>query len=544
LEEKVDKAAPIEKRVATLSQRLGLNELIAAAQQAVNVSKYSLRIVADRLDEGYEADPTGVAILTGLVYAFDALSHSIPSTSTTAFLRDNIFRSVQAYDPDYSRNIEGDVLRLHWDEYHLFNMICNRLRVAFKITQEKSLRVWETVTAHDLVGIDGFRRCLRLTLYRPRDLLVLINHAFNHALSHSRDRLVGEDIDASAHEISCSRLDDLKKEYREIIPGIDRLVSVFAGGKSEVSRDDVADLMRSLPASEDLKPAEAQTIAIIRTPEELVHSLFSVGFLGVWKPAASSFVFCHDGKDPDFTVDSSSRLLIHPCYWIALNLQQTAQLNVNDMEEIHDDYRIKVTSETPEIRERQLGQFMTTLGTISEGEADAARFEMWCLEAIRIVFATGIVNCELHPNRDLTQRRDIIGRNTGNTETWRRILEDYRVRQVIFEVKNYSEDLGPDEYRQMLSYLCGEHGSIGFIINRSTEANLERDRELRWVREIYHEHDHRVVVKLPAKLIVGWISKLRNPQKHDAPDKGLGALLDTYERLYLRLGGTTRPKKK
>jgi hypothetical protein len=282
LADKVDKAALVETRVATLRQSLALNDLMVAAQHAVNVSKHSLHILADRLDEGYEPDPTGIAILTGLVYAFDALSHSITNTATTAFLRDNIFRSIQIHDPDYSRNIEGDVLRLHWDEYHLFNMICNRLRVAFKIPQEKSLRVWETVTARDLVGIDGFRKCLRSTLYRPRDLLVLINKAFNHALSHSRETLVDEDIEASAHEISTSRLDDLKKEYREIIPGIDHLVAIFVAGKSELSRNDVADKMKSLPSVEELRPAEAQTLAIIRTPENLIHSLFSVGFLGVW----------------------------------------------------------------------------------------------------------------------------------------------------------------------------------------------------------------------------------------------------------------------
>ena len=34
-------------------------------------------------------------------------------------------------------------------------------------------------------------------------------------------------------------------------------------------------------------------------------------------------------------------------------------------------------------------------------------------------------------------------------------------------------------------------------------------------REIYHEHVHRLVVKLPVTLISNWISKLRSPQKHD-----------------------------
>jgi hypothetical protein len=443
---------------------------------------------------------------------------------------------VQLHDPDYSRNVEGDVLRLHWDEYHLFNMLCNRLRAAFSLSQEKTLRVWDQVTARDLQGVDGFRRCLRLTLYRPRDLLVLINAAFNHAHSHNRDTIVNEDVEASAREVSCSRLDDLKKEYREIIPGVNHLVGMFAGGEPETSLPKIETLTTRVRSSEALTLPEAQSLAIIGSPDTIVQSLFSIGFLGVWRPVASTFVFCHDGKDPDFAVDKSSRLLIHPCYWIALNLSQEL-LPAADAEQIHDEYDIEVSSETPEIRKRKLGQFISELCDIPEGDGDAGRFEEWCLGAVRIVFAAGVVNAELHPNRNATQRRDIIGRNTGETGTWRRILEDHKTRQVMFEIKNYSHDLGPEEYRQMLSYLSGEHGTLGFIVNRCKDANLQKERELPWVREMYHEHDHRVIVKLPAELFVKWLSKLRNPQKHDAPDKGLGSLLDTYERLYLRLGG-------
>lgn len=543
LERKVDKTLPVESRVATLAQSLQLNDFTNLAKKAVDLSRQNVHIIADRLDEAYEPDVTGVAILTGLVYAFDKLSSSVPRTATTAFLRDNIFRAIQAQDPDYSRNIEGDVLRLHWDEYHLFNMICNRLRAVFDIKTERNLQAWDTVTARDLKGIDGFRHCLRLTLYRPRDLLGLLNSAFNHARSHDRQTIVNEDVEASAREISCSRLDDLKKEYSEVVPGIARLLAGFASGKPVLFLNDVVHLLNRLLEAEDLRPGEAQTFALITSPEDMVHTLFSVGFLGVWKSTASSFVFCHDGKDPDFFVDSSTRLLVHPCYWIALNLQEE-QLKIDDIEEIHDEYDIHVSSETPGIRKRKIGEVIAQLSAIREGTDDAGRFEDWCLHAVRIVFATGIVNAELHPNRNLTQRRDVVGRNTGNTESWRRILEDYDSRQVIFEAKNFSADLGPAEYRQMLAYLCGEHGKIGFIINRASESNLHKERELPWVREIYHEHDGRVIVKLPAKLIASWLSKLRNPQKHDAPDKGLGSLLDTYERMYLRLGGSAGPRRK
>jgi len=81
------------------------------------------------------------------------------------------------------------------------------------VQQEKNLRVWDRATARDISGMDGFRRCLRLTPYRPRDLMILLNNAFNHAHSHGRDTIVNKDIEAMAREASYSRFDDLKKEY-------------------------------------------------------------------------------------------------------------------------------------------------------------------------------------------------------------------------------------------------------------------------------------------------------------------------------------------
>ena len=380
LETSVDKTVPVENRVSSLAKSLELDDLTSLTERALTASRSSLQVIADKLDEGYEPDVIGVATLSGLVYAFEALSSSLPRTTSTLFLRDNIFRAIQIRDPDYSRNIEGDVLRLHWDEYHLFNMICNRIRIAFNLDQENSLRTWNKVTARDLQGMEGFRHCLRLTLYRPRDLVSLLNSSFNHARSHDRSTIVNQDVEASAREISSSRLDDLKKEYSEVIPGIGQLVSVFASGKTELSLAEIEDLTNPLQSMTDLKPAEMQTLAIIRSPEDVVHALYSVGFFGIWKPEASSWVFSHDGKASDFSVEQSSRILVHPCYWIGLNLSEE-RLAVSEIQQIHDDYDIEVRSETPEIRKRKLGQLIDQLNTLKEGTDDATQFEDWCCPA-------------------------------------------------------------------------------------------------------------------------------------------------------------------
>jgi hypothetical protein len=101
---------------------------------------------------------------------------------------------------------------------------------------------------------------------------------------------------------------------------------------------------------------------------------------------------------------------------------------------------------------------------------------------LRIVFAGGLRNIELKPNRHAVQRRDVVGTNHGDTSAWKRVLDDDEARQVVIELKNYSALLGPDEYRQMLSYLSGNYGRLGLIINRADEAELEKGKELNWMR--------------------------------------------------------------
>lgn len=95
--------------------------------------------------------------------------------------------------------------------------------------------------------------------------------------------------------------------------------------------------------------------------------------------------------------------------------------------------------------------------------------------------------------------------------------------------------------RIALSYLHDKYGSIGFIVTRDDDENLYAGRELDWVREIYTGHK-KLVVRLNAKFFQRLLGKLRSPEKHDVVDKSLNALLDKYERMYLGMMSTTKPR--
>ena len=164
-----------DERIASLSQSLHLTAVETALKDACTHINTSVVFIIDRLDEGYAPDHKGTGLVAGLVHAAIDLKIKITGVKSVIFLRDNIFRAVQQLDPDYSRNIEGSVLRLHWDFHSLWRFAASRLQHAFHLQQEPTVKIWNTCTAGDMKGRDGFLKCLQHTLYRPRDLLALLN---------------------------------------------------------------------------------------------------------------------------------------------------------------------------------------------------------------------------------------------------------------------------------------------------------------------------------------------------------------------------------
>lgn len=519
-----------ESTIADLAQRLRIAELQEDVNQLLAKKRCSFVFLIDQLDEGFEPDEVGVGLVGGFVHAAVDLNGQVPGVQANIFLRDNIFKALTQFDPDYSKNIEGRFLRLHWDEHQLFELVCARLKVAFNLDADGSRKVWNRCTAGDLQGMEGFERCLRLTLYRPRDLLSLLNDAFYAAQREKREILILKDIEATAREISNTRFDDLLKEYAAIIPSLKPLTSLFRGQNPEWTYKDLLVRIESLFTRDDLDAEYQREFAILETAQEAIRLLYGVGFLGIKDSASNAFVFCHDGRNPGKEFTPSDRLLVHPCYWIALDSTRNT-LTPEDAADIHDEYEVEVFSEAPEIRKRRVGQLLAKLDKVDVGVEGAGEFENWCLRAVRICFSGPLRNIELHPNKDAPQRRDIIASNQSEQGVWRRILDDYQARQVIFEVKN-KFGIEPDDYRQMLSYLHDEYGKIGFIITRDKKSELYAGPELEWTREMFNKH-RVLIIKLTGTFLYSLLSKVRTAKQFDPCEQAVSKLLDRYTRLYL-----------
>lgn len=533
-----------EDRIAELSSLLQLNRITEEVVKLAQSLKQNLIVLIDRLDEGYEPDTIGVGIVDGIIYGTDELRNALgENVQAIVFLRDNIFRAVQVEDRDFSRNLEGQVLRLHWDPDELFYMVCKRIRTAFSIQRESDVKVWNAITNAELHGREGFKKCLRLTLYRPRDVIALLNAAIEQARRQQREILIENDFRESSKQISIIRFDDLGKEYSTVFPGVIQLTTAFANGPAQFLVSHAIAVIKRILDDPSVQADVLQHLKILGSEEEIAKALYGVGFLGTFDRQNSTWVFSHDGRRPDKNISANDALMIHPCYWNALNLQND-DLEQGTAEQIFDEYEITIHSHSAEQRTTRLGQIISELTTIPLGADGAADFEEWCKRAIEIAFAKELTNIQLHPNNQAVQRRDIVATNQGTRGFWKRIRDDYETRQVIFEVKNF-EEIGIEEYRQMNGYLVREYGKLGFIICRDKQHGLVKGRELEAFKEFYIHG--KVIIKITASTLTGILSKLRSPAKIDAGDMALDNLLDTHIRLYSTEQGdraSPKPKKR
>lgn len=530
LKDNVEADASVEDAIADLASALHIRDLEDSLSELLDVTGEEVYILIDKLDEGYEPDDTGVAIIDGILQAAIDVNSQINRVYATVFLRDNIHRTLIYKDPDFSRNIEGQTLRLHWDEIALFNLVTARVKFALGFEQEGSVKIWNRVVAKGLIGRPGFRRVLSQTLYRPRDLLILLNEAFYTASKSGRSQIVDDDIEASAKYISNNRIEDLKKEYEVIVPGVSVFLSKFKNGNPEFVLGNLRPLIREVLEGAGYEIAVQQQLAFFDNEIDVIKLLYSIGFLGISDTETGHFVFCHDGRQPDIRFSDSTKILIHPCYWIALNLTRNS-LDPEEAEDIYDEYDIEISSDNPARRSQKIGHLESQLRDIDDGVSGMVEFEEWCYVALSIIYAGALSSFERSPINSNEEARNIVAVNLRKTEAWKKVADQFGARKVLFHVVNEVQ-LCEADYKAVASSLGNEFGSVGFIICKDDEVELRKGKDLELARRIYST-TNLVIVKLTAKWVVSNLHKLRKPQKHSEPDRLLKNIVSRYLDIYL-----------
>jgi len=526
----------------TLATVMEIDKLQQAVANALHEMPARIVVLCDDLDEGWLPDVPATAVLGGLAMATADLTDRKTEIYPLLFVRDNIFRALAQLDSDFTRHIEGHTLRLHWDENSLLHLVAQRLRVALKLGDvESDIRVWDRFAHRALRERDGFLACLHHTLYRPRDVIVLLNEAYANAARENRYAIVETDVQQSAKLISQHRLDDLLKEYETVFPGLRLFVDHFKGRHVPEKFGEIRSMLDEAVVTADYFDPAARDFGIFSTGSEIFSALYSVGFIGVQGVDGDAFTFCHDGAPSTLgSTEVATLVTVHPCYWKALDLQGATPPE-EVLIRINDEYKAKPSAELANIRTALLGEIYGALPRLAVGSDGSRQFEEWVFRTVKVLFAGKLTNPQLKPNTGAVQQRDVVATNMAKDGFWNRILADYRSRQVVFEVKNY-EEIGPDDFRQLTSYLTGEYGEFGVIVSRS-RSESPTETEKTWIRTMWTDQ-RRIVMILPAVVLARCVSKLRDARRFDYTEDTLNKRMDLLVRSYLSIPQARRFRKK
>jgi hypothetical protein len=520
--------------------RYRVTELQSHVTDAIRTIKKQLVILYDGLDEGWQPSAHSTAILGGLAAAIANIADSDVGIHVLLFIRDNMFRALAQLDGDFSRNIEANSLRLHWDERTLLGLVAKRIRIALGVTAENDIKIWNRFARGEIQHREGFKRCLRSTLYRPRDALVLFNAAYGYAVRDERDAIVVTDIDAAATQISRDRLEDLLKEYDGVLPGLRHFVQCFRGRRGGMLMHELLDLLDNAIKNTDIVQSSAIDFAILGNGREIASALFSVGFLGIHDNGSGKYRFSHDGTTSDIDFDANTlRVLIHPCYWRALELEGIEPLEDVTVE-IHDDYDEKSAerdeADVSSLRFRRLGQILGELPQIPYGTDGANEFATWVRNTLKILFHGKIVGfSDAIGKFNNTQMIGMSASNRAKDGFWQRVKSSYEAGRVSIAVVNH-EELKADDFAAIIERAEQVDASkFTLIVNRAPVEGLgqwERER----VRSVWSNHANLLFI-LPVQILHRCMNKLRSPQlkmRFDYADEQMSKRLDTFERSYLR----------
>ncbi len=519
-----------------IAEDFRINDITNVVRHGLEETNHTVRFLFDGLDEGWVPSESATAILGGLAKAAsDFAEDEYSRISVSIFIRDNIFRALSHFDPDFSRHIENNTLRLNWEEDALFQLITKRIKFSLNIDPkvESPLKIWNRFARKELKDKEGFRKCLQYTLRRPRDLLVLLNKAYQNASRAERECIIEDDIDQSAKQISISRLEDLQKEYSAVFPGVKHFIEPF---KNWTYLNYYYDIVEKLDQA--IKDCSFQNVTesdfeILGSGKDIFNALYSIGFFGIEVKNSGTYKFCYDGaegNDLEIIEEQKVKACIHPCYWRALNISHDEN-SANILTDIYDEYESQPQNDIKDMRTQNAGKIINQLPHMEIGEIGTHDFEKWVLRTFKILFAGSLANpiltgFENSKNRHI--QADIIDRKGF----WSKIKNDFSCNGVLISIINYTS-IKKEEFVELQNRLNENNCQLGIIVNRQENEGVSKE-SLEVIKEVWI-NNKKVILILPASMLQRCVRKLRNVERFDYCESQLNKLMDRYIKSYLKI---------
>ncbi|MBG0820582.1 transposase [Planomonospora sp. ID91781] len=436
-------------------------------------------LLVDSIDDYWEGSDEGLVYLTAFMHACLEVTTTIPWARVLLFLRENIFERVRARDTESSR-LETAVIGMEWNERQLLELIERRLNKGLTAKYALDGATWRAFFEnHD----EAWHNVLDFCQRRPRDVLIYISHAVESAQNNGHERIRIEDIQQARRRFSDNRFKDLGDEYAENYPQIALVLSRFYGLGTTYTYGGIESFINKILNDLEIIRLCGSWIYDNATPEKFIRLLYGIGFIGInatGKPTKFRAIGPQDTSPPP--VIDTTEVVIHKCYWDALDLQDKL---VRSLPDSKDFGKIEIIEDLPGGIDREeyfdaIDFALSSLQEIQLGTKGAADFEEIVGDVIKLCFFRTLENIE-PKSRDYEGRviRDWVTANRARDGFWALVRARYGAVQVIWECKNYA-DLSADDFHQAGYYMTDIGGRFVVLAFRGE------------IKPIYFQHIRRI----------------------------------------------------
>lgn len=436
-------------------------------------------LIVDSIDDYWEGTEQSLVYLTAFMHACLETSAQIPWVRCLLFVRENIFERVRAGDSESSR-LETSVVGMEWTNAQLLELVERRLNRPFNTKFALGGSTWNAwFERPDEARSEIFLYCQR----RPRDVLIYTSHAIEAAQAGKHNQISIEDLQGARRRFSDNRLKDLGDEYAENYPQIGLVLSRFYGLGSRFTVAGLESLLERIRSDSGIARACGQWLLEYGDSiESFVRLLYNIGFVGIGRAGEVPRFRALGPQDTSPPpVSDSSDVVVHRCYWDALDLQD---LLVRTLPEDHELGRKGVISDLPggvdpiEYLER-LDELANELRDLPHGREHAEAFEEIVGNVVRLCFFRALENVE-HRVRDVDGRviKDWVASNRAQAGFWELIRVRYQAVQVIWECKNYA-DLKADDFHQASYYLSEAGGRFVIVAYRGRQLTTAQYQHIK-----------------------------------------------------------------
>jgi hypothetical protein len=293
-------------------------------------------VVIDRLDERWVHDSLRYRLIRALIETVRSLM-TIRSAKIIISIRrdllDRVFRETR--DPGFQEEkYQPLILRVQWNKKRLLDLIDRRIGKLVSRRYTRSPVRFADAFVPTVGKVNTADYLIQRTLYRPRDVIQLVNSCIGHAID--RSEITATMIRAAESDYSRLRLRSLEDEWMADFPEI-LLVSSLLHGKpasfciDRIDSDAIYAVMDKLISNSSRHRGE-----LTRLAEQVVEDVLSereflrrvvgilqvVGLVGVRRQSGSeiswSFVNGEILRDSDISEDA--RLEVNPTFFRALGI--------------------------------------------------------------------------------------------------------------------------------------------------------------------------------------------------------------------------------